>query len=451
MKQLKINVISLGCVKNFVDTECLLGAFVEQGWLIAERPRGADVMLINTCGFIESARSETTDIVNEAIKLKEAGYIKAIVVMGCAVQLMREKLSAMFPAVDAWVGIAEPGIVIEACEKAAAGEGKSQLLIPDPSVRNLETGPRLRATPRHYAYIKISEGCDNRCSYCLIPDIRGPMRSRKPGDIIKEAKDLIADGARELIVIAQDTSNYGRDLAGKPILADLLRQLRDLEGLGWLRLLYAHPAHFSDELIQLFAEGGKILPYIDLPIQHASDKILKSMGRGIDQAGIRKLVAKIRAAVPNAAIRTSIIVGYPGETEEDFNELLAFIREIKFERLGAFAYSPEENTPAAKLDGQLSKEVKDARLLKLMELQHQIATERSYELIDKEVDVIVDGRGHSGEWVGRTIHDTPDADGTIMFEEAEVAAGTIARARVTDGYGYDLTGQITNIIMPVED
>ena len=441
MKQPAVSVISLGCSKNLVDTECMLGAFVERGWLIAANHKNADVLLINTCGFIGDAREESLAYISEALKLKEHGIVRAVVVVGCVVQLMRGKLPAQFPDIDGWVGVAEPGVVVDACVRALDKNEQTACWFPDPAVRKMDATPRLRATPRHFAYLRIAEGCDNNCRYCLIPRIRGPLRSKPLDKILSEANELVADGARELIIIAQDTTNYGRDLFGKSKLPHLLEQLTACDAL-WIRLLYAHPAHFDDTLIATLAQNEKLLPYIDLPIQHVSDRILESMGRGITQDGIRALISRIRAKIPAAVLRTSIIVGYPGETEEDFDELMSFIEETRFERLGAFAYSREDGTPAGSLQEQVPDAVKEERLAALMELQQQIVAEQGEELMGTEIDVVVDGRGPDGEIAGRTTRDAPDVDGALKFENASLVAGTFGRAVVTDAYGYDLTARM---------
>jgi len=440
MNERILSMISLGCAKNLVDTEGVLGALVEAGWLLAADPQDADLVLINTCGFIEDARQESTEAIENILELKQAGAVRAVVVMGCMVQLMREKLTRRFGDVDAWVGLADPGTVAEACNRALAGLGQPAVWMPDPAARPLDQGPRLRITPRHIAYLRIAEGCNNRCHYCQIPDIRGPLRSKPADQVLAEAHQLVADGARELIVIAQDTTSYGVDLHGEPRLAGLLGQLRQVDGVRWLRLLYTHPAHFGDQVIAALAEGPPLLPYVDLPIQHATDAILEAMGRGTTQADLRALVDRIRDAVPGAVLRTSVIVGFPGEGDTEFNELLDFIREVRFDRLGAFAYSLEPGTPAAELDGQVDPEVKAERLAAVMELQQDLATERSEALVGSDVDVVVDGKGIDGEWTGRTAGDAPDVDGTIRLEGPHLEPGLFGRATVTEAWAYDLYG-----------
>ena len=440
MNEPAVSMISLGCAKNLVDSEGVLGALAERGCMVAARPDDADVLLINTCGFIGDAREESLGVIEEATALKEADLIRGVVVFGCLVQLMSKRLAEQFPGVDAWIGLTDPGTVADACRQAAGGE--KTFAVPDPCNRPIDNVPRLRVTPRHLAYLRIAEGCDNRCSYCLIPAIRGPLRSRPAEGIIAEAEQLVGDGARELIVIAQDTTNYGVDIHGEPRLPALLRQLRDVDGAAWIRLLYTHPAHFSDELVAVLAEGGPILPYVDLPIQHASDSILASMGRKIDQAGIRDAVGRIRSAVPEVVIRTSVIVGFPGEGEAEFNELLGFIREMKFERLGTFAYSQEADTPAGALPDQVDADVKSERLGAVMELQQEIADEQSEALVGTEIEAVVDGKGPDGEWAGRTIRDAPDVDGAIRFENTDLKPGMFGQALITDAYGYDLIGKI---------
>ncbi|MFO7899461.1 MAG: 30S ribosomal protein S12 methylthiotransferase RimO [Planctomycetota bacterium] len=435
-------MISLGCVKNTVDSEQILAALVERGWLVAARPADADLLLINTCGFIDEARDESSDVIGQAVALKESGMVAAVVVVGCLVQLLREELVARFAGVDGWVGLAEPEATADACDAALSRAGAPpRTMWPDPAARSLAERPRLRITPRHFAYLRIAEGCDNRCHYCLIPTIRGPLRSRPMDPVLDEARRLIDDGARELMVIAQDTTNYGADLYDEPRLAMLLRRLRRLEGLEWLRLLYAHPAHLSEEIIDVLAEGRPILPYVDLPVQHASDRILEAMGRGIDQDGLRAVIGRVRDRLPEPTIRTSVIVGFPGESQSDVDTLLGFIAEMRFERLGAFAYSRERGTPAAGLDGHVPDDVKADRLDAVMALQQEIADEQSEALIGRELDVVVDGKGGDGEWAGRTVRDAPDVDGGIRFENTNLEPGLFGRARITDAYQYDLVGR----------
>jgi ribosomal protein S12 methylthiotransferase len=443
MSQPAVSMVSLGCAKNLVDSERMLGALVERGWLVAARPQEADVVLINTCGFIEEARAETFGIIEEALALKGAGVVEAVVVVGCLVQLMGPALARRFEAVDAWVGLSAPDGVVRACERALTAERPGAVETPPPSERPLDSGPRLRVTPRHYAYLRIAEGCDNRCHYCQIPRIRGPLRSRPMDAVLAEADELIADGARELILIGQDTTSYGRDLGGEPRLADLLRRLRGTDGLRWLRLMYTHPAHLGEGVIGVLREGRPLLPYVDLPVQHASDAILERMGRPTSRADLTDLVGRIRDAVPGVVLRTSVIVGFPGETEAEFAELLDFIRKTRFERLGAFAYSAEEGTPSAELPGPVPDEVKEERLSALMELQEEIADEQSRALVGTEIDVVVDGRGFDGEWAGRTVRDAPEVDGSIKFEDTGLEPGRFGRARVSEAYGYDLVGRMT--------
>jgi len=443
MERPAVSMISLGCAKNLVDTERVLGALAERGWLIAERALDADVVLINTCGFIGDAREESFGVIEDALLLKDAGVIRAVVVIGCMVQLMSEQLARRFSEVDAWVGLTAPEAVADACERAASATGGKSAPVLGASGRPFGYGPRLRITPKHYAYLRISEGCDNRCRYCQIPAIRGPMRSKPFERIIQEAAELVADGARELILIAQDTTSYGTDLYGERQLAALLRELRDVDGVRWLRLLYTHPAHIDDGLIAVLAEGGTLLPYVDLPIQHANDAILEQMGRHIGQDGLRDVVGRVRNAVADAVLRTSVIVGFPGEGAAEFNELLSFIREVRFDRLGAFAYSREPSTPAAELGGQVPDEVKEGRLAAVMELQHEIATEQSAALVGAEIETVVDGKGVDGEWTGRTYRDAPDVDGAIRLEGPKLRPGMFIRAVVTEAYGYDLVGKVT--------
>ena len=432
--------ISLGCPKNLVDTERVLGRLVERGWLICERPEEAEIIIVNTCGFIQEAAAESKRVLGELAQLKNNGC-SGIIAAGCLVERMGNALSSDVPEVDAFVGLANVDDIEDACKDILRGRGR--LFTRKPRSQDTDTG-RLRITPHHYSYLQVTDGCNNRCGYCVIPLIRGPLRSKPFDAVIEEARELVSDGARELNVIGQDTTSYGSDLPGSPGLVPLLRELAKLD-VHWLRLLYAHPAHLADDVIDEVAANDKIVKYIDLPIQHINDDILQRMNRRVGRAHIERLIARIRERVPGVILRTSVIVGLPGETDEAFEELVAFIEETRFERLGAFAYSHEEGVPAYDMPGQVPEKVKQKRLDVVMRRQHRIAAEIAQSMVGKTVEVVVEGRSkvHRRLMEGRTSGDAPDIDGMIYLSGDRLPPGTFAKAMITGARDYDLTGEIS--------
>ncbi len=435
----RIGLISLGCAKNEVDAERILGAAAEEGWLICGDPADADVVVVNTCGFIAPARAESVDAIEEALELKRRGSCQAVVVSGCLAERCGRELCQEMPEVDAWVGLADPRSIPEL----------ATLLLEQPSekpVCQLATlpaefgheGARLRITPRHYAYLRIAEGCANCCAYCAIPLIRGPLRSKPIEGCIEEARQLADDGCRELILIAQDTTSYGTDLDTDASLPRLLDALAEVEDLHWLRLLYAHPAHFGEDVLDAFARHPKMCRYVDLPIQHASNRILERMGRGVTKAEMADLFNRIRDRLPEAVLRTTCLVGYPGESEADFAELLDFIEAAQFDRLGAFAYSEEEGTRAAGEGPAVPEEVRDARLDELMRRQQPIAFRKAAERVGSDCEVVLDGPVANGRFAGRSYAEAPDVDGLIRVSGPGLETGTFVRARITAADGYDL-------------
>ncbi len=440
-----VGIISLGCAKNLIDTERLLGEIGGAGFTICAEAEDAGALIINTCAFIESARAESYEAIEYALSLKKSGSLDYVIVAGCMPQRYREELLKDSPGVDAIVGVYGqdeiPGI-LEALSKggSAADISVARTFEPPPRV-SADTG-RLRLTPRHFAYLRISEGCDNRCSYCVIPDIRGPLRSKPLEEVAREAEELAADGAREIILVGQDTTSYGRDIYETYRLPELLARVAAVDSVRWVRLLYTHPAHYRDEFVRAFSEIDKLLPYLDVPVQHASDSVLARMGRGLKRRDLDALFQKLRREIDGIVLRTSVIVGFPGETERDFEELLEFLKAVRFDRLGAFTYSKEAGTPAALLDGHLSEGEKNARLEELMLLQQKISREINRGFVGGTLEAIVDEV--SGKTaICRSCREAPDVDGVLRLEAADAAVpGGFVRARITGAGPYDLEGVI---------
>ncbi|MDP6379709.1 MAG: 30S ribosomal protein S12 methylthiotransferase RimO [Phycisphaerae bacterium] len=434
--------IHLGCPKNLIDSERMLAEAGLEGFVITGEPEGADVAVVNTCSFIDIAREEATAIIGELLSAKSAGRLGAVVVAGCLAQRYGARLLKELPGIDAVVGLGARGRIAEVCRRVLTGDAEPIVDVP-PVGEMPADGTRVRLTPRHYAYLRISEGCDNRCSYCTIPDIRGPFRSKGPEEIIAEAEELVADGAREIILIGQDTTSYGRDIGGDWTLARLVARLEEVPGLVWLRLLYTHPASFGEDLIEAFAAGGRFVPYVDLPLQHVSERILGSMGRRVDRAGIERLIEGLRRRVEGLALRTSFIVGYPGETEAEFAELLEFVRREEFDRLGSFAYSAEEGTRAAALEGQLDAETKARRRDELMRLAAGISRRKNEALVGRQLVVVIDGpgAGPKGQAVARHAGLAPEIDGVVFVKGSEAEAGEFLTVRVAAADDYDIEAE----------
>ena len=434
-----MGLISLGCAKNEVDAERILGAAAEAGWLICGDPVDADVVVVNTCAFIEPAKGESLGAIRSALALKQAGACRAVVVAGCMAQRYGRELSRELPEVDAWVGLAEARRVHQVARDLLEGRLEPPaLLIPPLPATFGEEGSRLRITPKHYAYLRIAEGCDNRCSYCAIPIIRGPLRSKPVELCLAEARQLAQDGCRELILIAQDTTNYGLDLYGRRSLPMLLDQLAQIDEVRWLRVLYSHPAHFDDATIEAFASTPKLCHYADIPIQHASDPILERMGRRTTRREIAELIAKLRERIPDVVLRTTALVGYPGETDADFAALVEFIEEVEFDRLGAFVYSEEEGTPAATLEPVVPAHVREERYHELMRRQQQIAFRRTAARVGTVVEAVVDGKLGGRHFAARTYAEAPDVDGIVRVAARKLAVGQFLKVEITGAKGYDL-------------
>ena len=428
MKKDKIGIITLGCSKNTVDSERLINQLKLNKFEIAGNPEKSDTLIINTCGFIEAAKEESINTILSAVELKKAGKLKKIIVTGCLSQRYKEELIKEIPEVDSYFGTEDYEGVI----KNLGGHLKYELL-----------GERDLSTPKHYAYLKISEGCDNPCSFCAIPIIRGGHKSKTIEELMEEAGFLAAKGVKELVIIGQDTTDYGKDIYGRRNLAELLNRLSEIEGIEWIRLLYAYPSHFPEDLFDVLANNPKVCKYIDMPLQHISDNVLKSMRRGITSRRTRKLIETLKEKVPGITLRTTFIVGYPGETDADFEELCDFVRETRFDRIGAFTYSIEENTHSYKLGDKYTQEEKEERLAQLMEIQNGISFKKNKLLIGCELRVIID-RLEEGNYYARSEKDAPEVDGDIVIPKGtkRIKTGEFYNVRITGSSDYDLTAEI---------
>lgn len=428
---MNVGFIHLGCSKNLVDTEMSIGLFKNNEYKIVSNPEDADVLVINTCGFILSAQEEAINTILEMAEYKKK-RCKYLIVMGCLVQRFKEELEKEIPEVDLWIKYDSYNTIWEQIEKVIKPEVTK--------VKELNFLDRTITTGENFAYLRIAEGCSNFCTYCAIPKIRGKFISRTMEDVLEEAKKLAKEGYKELIVIAQDTTKYGIDIYGKPRLAELLQELCKIDGLKWIRFLYSYPETITDELIEVVKKEDKICKYFDIPIQHISDSVLKRMNRKSNSESIRKVIKKLREEIPNVVIRTTVMVGFPGETREDFEELYNFVKETKFDRLGAFSYSKEEGTPAEKLPNQIHINTKNSRYNKIMSLQQQIAMEKQKELIGKKLEVLVETKTFDGKYyVGRSYMDVPDIDGLIYIEMVDKSLeGKFIECEIIEANDYDL-------------
>lgn len=421
-----VNLISLGCAKNLVDSEILLGGINKSELTITKNPEEADTIIVNTCGFLDIAREESVDTILQAAELKKTGKLSELVVMGCLSERYPEEVAAEIPEIDRIFGSNDHRQIISFLT------GKDFAKDDPMFFRSL-------MTPNHYAYIKIAEGCDNACSFCSIPIMRGLQKSRSISAIMDEATRLASNGTKELLVIAQDSTSYGWDLEKKVYLSDLLKELNTIDEIEWIRVHYAHPAHLSQRIIDAIADCDKVCNYLDMPVQHASDDILKSMKRGLNQEGIRNRISRLRSAVPNIAIRTTLIVGYPGETETHFNELYNFVEEMQFDRLGAFTYSEEEGTSAEVLEDNVSREVKNERKNKIVELQHGISLEKNEAFVGRTMKVLVD-QCENDIGVGRTEFDSPEIDNIVQIN-GKVKKGEFVNVKIEKVNEFELIGK----------
>lgn len=439
---MNILFISLGCDKNLVDTEVMLGLLASKGHQMVDDENEADIIVINTCCFIHDAKEESIQNILEMAELKKEGRLKVLIVTGCLAQRYKEEIIEEIPEVDAVLGTTSYDKILEAIDEAL--EGRHHIEMTDINSLPFVDAKRLVTTGGHFAYLKIAEGCDKHCTYCIIPKIRGNFRSVPMERLIKEAEELVEQGVKELILVAQETTLYGKDLYGEKSLHKLLRELCKISGIQWIRILYCYPEEITDELIQVIKEEKKICHYLDLPIQHASDVILKRMGRRTSKAQLKEIIEKLRTEIPDITLRTTLITGFPGETEEQHKELMEFVDEMEFDRLGVFTYSPEEDTAAAIMDNQIDEEVKADRQAELMELQQDIAFDLAEDMIGKEVLVLIEGKvADENAYVGRTYKDAPNVDGLIFVNtEEELMSGDFAKVKVTGALEYDLIGEI---------
>lgn len=438
---LRVGMISLGCPKNLVDAEIMLGHLREAGFAITTQLEEAEVIIVNTCGFITPAKEESIEEILRLARYKEEGCCRVLLVAGCLAQRYPGELMEEMPEVDGLLGTGMIHQVVQAVQRAL--EGERVMAVGDPASSYGENMPRVRATPRYTAYLKIAEGCSNYCTYCAIPLIRGPYRSRPLEHVVAEARKLAAEGVREIILVAQDTTRYGLDIYGQRCLPRLLKELVEIPGLTWLRLMYCHPQGITEELLKALSSSPKICRYIDLPLQHASPAVLERMGRGATAARLGEIIRQLREAVPGVVVRTTFMVGFPGEREEDFQQLCDFMREMRFERVGLFKYSAEEGTPAASLPDQVPEEVKEERYHRAMSLQRQISLAYHRSLVGACLPVLVEGR-RGRRYVGRSEADAPEVDGRVIFHAggSPLSPGEFVKVKVTRAREYDLVGEL---------
>ncbi len=439
---MNILFISLGCDKNLVDTEVMLGLLASKGHQMIDDETQADVIVINTCCFINDAKEESIQTILEMADYKKEGRLKALIVTGCLAQRYKNEIIEEIPEVDAVLGTTSYDKIVEAIDEALQGHSLVEMTELD-ALPEVNT-QRLVTTGGHFAYLKIAEGCDKHCTYCIIPKIRGNFRSVPMEKLLREAQELADQGVKELILVAQETTLYGKDIYGEKSLHKLLKELCKIAGIQWIRILYCYPEEITDELIQVMKEEKKICHYLDLPIQHASNEILKRMGRRTSKEQLIEIIGKLRKEIPDIALRTTLITGFPGETEEQHEELMDFVDEMEFDRLGVFTYSAEEDTPAASMDGQIEESVKEDRQAELMELQQDIAFDLAEDMIGQEVLVLIEGKvADENAYVGRTYKDAPNVDGLIFVNtDEELMSGDFARVKVTGALEYDLIGEI---------
>ena len=439
---MNILFVSLGCDKNLVDSEVMLGLLANHGHQMVDSEEDADVIVVNTCCFINDAKEESIQTILEMAEYKKTGSIKALIVTGCLAQRYKQEIMDEIEEVDAVLGTTSYDKIVEVIDEAL--QGHKSLELTDIDALPTVDSKRLVTTGGHFAYLKIAEGCDKHCTYCIIPKIRGNFRSVPMERLIKEARDLVEQGVKEIILVAQETTLYGVDLYGKKSLHVLLKELCKIGGLRWIRILYCYPEEITDELIQVIKEEDKICNYLDIPIQHASDGVLKRMGRRTSKQQLIDTVNKLREEIPDIALRTTLITGFPGETEEQHEELMEFVDEMEFDRLGVFTYSPEEDTPAATMPDQIEESVKEDRQAEIMELQQEIAFDLAERMIGKEVIVMFEGKvADENVYVGRTYMDAPNVDGLIFVEtNEELMSGDFAKVRITGALEYDLIGEL---------
>ena len=439
---MKILFISLGCDKNLVDTEVMLGLLASRGYEMTDDETEADIIVINTCCFIHDAKEESIQNILEMAEYKKEGKVKALIVTGCLAERYRQEILDEIPEVDEVLGTTAYDRILDAVDMAL--EGKQEVMLSELDALPLPDTKRLVTTGGHFAYLKIAEGCDKHCTYCIIPKIRGNFRSVPMERLVNEARNLAEQGVKELILVAQETTLYGKDLYGEKSLHRLVRELCKISGIRWIRILYCYPEEITDELIQVMKEEPKVCNYLDLPIQHASDAILKRMGRRTSKQELVDIIGKLRKEIPDICLRTTLITGFPGETQEQHEELMEFVDEMEFDRLGVFTYSPEEGTPAAEMPDQIDEELKEDRQAELMELQQEIAFENAGKMTGREVLVMIEGKvADENVYVGRTYRDAPNVDGLIFINtDEELLSGDFAKVKVTGAVDYDLIGEL---------
>ncbi|WP_342759803.1 30S ribosomal protein S12 methylthiotransferase RimO [Kineothrix sedimenti] len=439
---MKILFVSLGCDKNLVDSEVMLGMLSEKGYSFTDDEAQADIIVVNTCCFIGDAKEESINTILEMAELKKTGQLKALIVTGCLAQRYQKEIQEEIAEVDAIIGTSAIDKIVETVESVLAGKGENHIEPLDSEP--LGDKKRVVTTGGHYAYLKIAEGCEKHCTYCIIPKVRGSYRSVPMEKLVSEAEKLAAGGVKELVLVAQETTLYGKDLYGEKKLSQLLRMLCEVSGIYWIRILYCYPEEITDELIETIKQEKKICNYLDIPIQHGSDTILRLMGRRTDRQEIRDIVMKLRSSIPDICLRTTLITGFPGETEADHETLLEFVEEMKFDRLGVFTYSPEEDTPAAEMEDQIPEEVKEDRKAQLMELQQDIAYEAAENMVGKVLYAMIEGKvADEDAYVARTYKDAPNVDGYLFINtDKTLMSGDFVKVRVTGSYEYDLIGEI---------
>jgi ribosomal protein S12 methylthiotransferase len=446
----KVGFISLGCPKNLVDSEVMMGELAREGYEITRDASEADTLVVNTCGFIDAAKKESIDAILEAARLKSEGKCTRLVVAGCLVERYRDELRAEIPEVDAFIGTSQVTDITKVADERVNTRSLPVLPLGNQTATYLydDSTPRVLATPGHFAYVKIAEGCDRPCAFCFIPQMRGHFRSRRFGSVVAEAKRLAEQGVKELVLVAQDSSRYGEDLGEQDALAALMRELCQLEGVEWVRVMYTYPTHISDAFLDALATEPKAVKYLDMPLQHASRNVLKLMKRGGNRASLERLIARVRERVPGIAVRTTFITGFPGETEEDFNELLAFIRNVEFDRVGVFAYSDEEGTPAFELPNKVDAKVAGKRRDRLMREQSRISLRRNRARVGSTVRVLFEGASDETDllWQGRMETQAPEIDGCVLINDAPEGCapepGDFVNVLITEAQQYDLVGRI---------
>jgi len=451
LRMKKVGFISLGCPKNLVDSEVMMGQLKQSGYEITSNAEEAETVVVNTCGFIDSAKKESIDAILEAARLKATGKATRLVVAGCLVERYRDELKAELPEVDAFIGTSQITDILKVCDPATSPRSLPIIPVGNQSATYLydESTPRILATPSHYAFIKIAEGCDRPCAFCFIPQMRGHFRSRRFGSIVAEAHQLAEEGVKELILVAQDSSRYGEDLGKQDALAHLLRELSHTDGIEWVRVMYTYPTHISDAFLDVLAEEPKAVKYLDMPLQHASQNVLKRMKRGGNRESLERLIERVRRRVPGIAVRTTFIAGFPGETDADFEELMTFVKNVEFDRVGVFTYSDEEGTAAFDLSEKVDPKIARQRRTRLMKEQAKISRRKNKSRVGETVRVLFEGESKESEllWQGRMETQAPDIDGCVLINDVSdgvlPAEGDFVNVLITEAHEHDLVGSIT--------